>query len=104
MTLEIKGFIHVVMNQTTSTTTKGSFLKQVIVIRKPGFVDEFGDKKGKDQFFPVTLNDDACKKFSSLIAKDKKVVATCYLNGWEHNSGNGNQYGLTINLKELKTL
>lgn len=104
MNIEIKGFIHVVNNQTTTTTTKGSYLKQIIVIRKPGFTDEFGDKKGKDQFFPVTLADDACKKFSAQLVKDKKVIATCYLNGYEHNSGNGSQYGLTINLKDLKFL
>lgn len=102
MKIEIKGFIHYAFTPVTTTGKNGNYTKQQIIIRKPGFTDEFGDKKGKDNYFPVWLNDQQIKKHATDLQKGKKVEVTAFLNGFEYNGNDGIQYGLSINVHELK--
>ncbi len=78
-----------------------------LIFFKPGYVNEFGDKVGKDEFIPVTVfadKMDDLKAYTGL--KDKKCEVSGYLHGrsFEKKDGTGQGFALSLNLKEVKEI
>ena len=64
----------------------------------PARVNEFGEKTGKDQVYPITAFNDKAKLLSEIKSGDK-IEIVAYLNSreWVNQQG-GLEHGLTINL------
>lgn len=95
-----KGFIERVEDVSTSKNGK---LFRKILIRKPAFVDEFGEQRGKDQYFELYEFKNSEQDFEQYHTQDKAEV-TAYVNGYENVGNDGIFYTMMMRLKELKTL
>ncbi len=98
----IKGIVHKVRDPKKGRNNETFY--QEVVIRKPAMQDEFGDKRGNDDFYPVMFfTKDRSKCYTTAIIS-KKVEATCYLHGKEYASTEEKElsYYTQLNLKELK--
>jgi hypothetical protein len=77
---------------------------QTIVLNKPGWTDDFGDKKGRDDLYQ-------CKAWNKTIAelpvlkRGDKVSAMLNLQGRQSIGNNGSEYfNLELSIKKLKLL
>jgi len=105
MKIEIKGFMHKVLPVTTSTTKNGTYKKQDIIIRKPPFTDEFGETKGKDQFFKFSISENRITIINAgSTMEGKKCIVAGYLNGFEYNGNGATEYGLSLSLNSLNLI
>lgn len=101
MKVEIKGIVHHV----GQVQVFEKFKMQEIIIRKPAYVDEFGDKKGDDQFFPVTLFNTDIEKYDAFNKlAGKKVTAVCYLNGRSKIDMGATKYFLQLKPQSISTM
>lgn len=75
---------------------------QEIRITKPGFVDEYGEKKGKDKIFPVILYNNDISHHNLMPQRGKKVDVEAYLNSNEYRTEKGLAYNLSLKLKSIK--
>lgn len=77
---------------------------QALIITVPGFVDSFGDKKGKDEEWKIQLMNDTIIKHD-LLSKNligKKVVVDAYLNSNAFLYNGEQKYALNLNLAKLE--
>jgi hypothetical protein len=82
---------------------KDTRIQEVILFRK-GWTDEFGDQKGKDQYYKVAFFNNDIEKFSITQYANKKVEVNLFLNGFEYTTQTGMEYGLQLVLKAIKSL
>lgn len=96
MKLEFKGFLHKIED----AREVGDTTIQDVIIRKPAFTDEFGDKRGKDDYYQCTVFNDKTALLDTLKVGDR-VSVTAYLNGREFDKkdegGKGYSNNITIN-------
>lgn len=77
--LELKGKIAAVLP--TETVGTNNLKKQVVMFNVPGYVDGFGDKKGKDELWALSVLGDKIDELSlngSLC--DRNAVVKCFIN------------------------
>lgn len=78
---------------------------QKMIFRQPAYVDEFGEKRGDDDYFTVAQFG---KTQGELIQPEhytgKKLEVTCYLNGRSFTTNEGMRYANNINLYDIKIL
>lgn len=101
---ELKGYLQSV-GEAVNVGKESTLLKQEIVIMIPGYRDEFGEKKGKDEHWCISiLGEDKIKALN--LSKEmvrSKVVATVYINSREFtNQNNEVFYNLNVNLSALE--
>lgn len=84
-------------------TVKGNVPMLEILIMKPGFIDEFQEKKSKDQTYIINVFNE---KIDQVLEcnKDDKVKVTCFLNSVEFTTDRGLQYSLKLNLNKIEKL
>lgn len=76
---------------------------QGLIVTVPGFVDSFGEKKGKDEDWEIQLINDAITKHD-LLSKNlqgKKVVVEAYLNSNAFIHNGEQKYALNLNLASI---
>jgi hypothetical protein len=98
----IKGFVHKVREPRKGRNNETYY--QDVVIRKPARQDEFVEKRGNDDFYPVLVFSKDRSKMHTPNIIGKKVEAECYLHGKESASMEDKEltYYTQLNLKELK--
>lgn len=77
---------------------------QGLIVTVPGFVDSFGDKKGKDEEWEIQLINDAITKHD-LLSKNlqgKKVIVDAYLNSNSFIHNGEQKYALNLNLASIE--
>jgi hypothetical protein len=78
--IELKGFF--VKDQAFKEELFGETRVQKFVFLVPGYVDSFGDKKGKDEFWELSIMGDRIDEFKlpKTILESFKAKVTCYIN------------------------
>lgn len=78
---------------------------KTIVLKKPGFTDEFGEKIGKDDLFACKVWNDRIEQLPDLKRGDK-VKAVLNLSGREGLDRNTSEiyYSININIKQIDLL
>lgn len=99
--VEIKG---VVSHTSQPQQLKSGKFVQEIVVTKPAGTDEFGDRVGKDQHYPIKIFKDNREDFQRAEILKKKCKATCYLNGREFTTQEGLGWAIQLNLKTLEVI
>lgn len=99
--LEIKG---IVSHTAQPVQLKNSKFIQEIVITQPQGRDQFGEPVGKQQDYAIKVYKADLSDLYQSDIMNKKVEATCYLNGREFTTDKGIGYSLQLNLKDLKIL
>jgi len=76
-----------------------------IVLRKPGWRDEFGDQVGKDDFYEVQVWNQQISEMP-VLKKGDKVKAQLNLNGQEFLDNNNGEmyYTLRLNVRKMELL
>jgi len=82
MIIEIKALVEKINPAYTKSGNGKETLVQTIILKVPGYVDQFGDKKGDDEYFEATLFNDKIKKLNldPYELEGAKVKAKCFLN------------------------
>lgn len=79
--------------------------RQTMVLFEPGYVNEYGEKKGRDHMWGIDIFNE---KIDALALNnncvDKKATVEVYLGSseFQKKDGSGNIYIVSVNLKELK--
>lgn len=75
-------------------------IKQSVILKVPGYVDSFGDKKGNDEYWQIDMLNDAIDKFNIQERhKNAKVKADVYVNSnWWENKTTGKS-GCVVNVR-----
>lgn len=107
MKATIKGTLEQILS--TEKIEKSGDSKQYILLKEHGFVNEFGDKVGTDQFFKGSflVKKDGSSKIDTKELKTlvgKKIEAVGYFNGFEFtkNESGTKDYGISLNIHSIK--
>ena len=74
-------------------------------VMEPGYVDQFGDKKGKDSIYRIKIFNDAINKFPGNIKDGDRVEVSFYLNSKEYKRQDGTtDYNTYMNLASIKKI
>lgn len=75
-------------------------IKQSVIIKVPGWVDQFGEKKGRDEYWEADMLNDAIDKFNIRDhQKNAKVEVELYVNSsWYENKETG-KTGCIVNVR-----
>jgi hypothetical protein len=86
-------------------TKDNQFRFQTIVLKKPGYTDEFGEKIGKDDLLECKVWNDKIEQMPVLKAGDK-VKAVLNLNGRQGLDRNNSEiyYTLNLSIKNIELL
>ncbi len=86
-------------------TRNGGHKIQKIILRKPGWRDEFGDQVGKDDYYEVQVWNNQITEIP-VLKKGDKVKAMLNLNGKEILDNNNGElfYALNLNLRKIEVL
>jgi|GEM_PF-4124678 len=86
-------------------TQDNQFRFKTIVLKKPGFTDEFGDKIGKDDLFECKVWNDRIEQLP-VLKKGDKVKAMLNLSGREVLDRNTSEiyYTMNLNIKQIDLL
>ncbi|WP_353183542.1 hypothetical protein [Parapedobacter lycopersici] len=79
--------------------------RQSVILFVPGYVDQFGEKKGQDEEWQLDLYNDKIEKMSlNTNLHEKKVEATVYLNSkkFQRKDDGSDMWAISANLHELK--
>ncbi len=89
----------------TEQLPNGNHKFQRIILIKPGYTDEFGDKKGKDDLYEIKVWNNAIDELPELNPGDK-VKAVLGINGVEHVDRNSGQvmYFTQISARKIEKL
>jgi len=77
---------------------------QGLIVTVPGYVDGFGEKKGKDEDWEIQLINDTITKHD-LLSKNlqgKKVIVDAYLNSNAFIHNGEQKYALNLNLASIE--
>lgn len=96
MKIEIKGRLKIVG---APEVISDKFTVQNIVISRQT-VDEFGDPQGNENIYPMQVVNDDIDKLKISAMTGKKVHATGYINGREHDG----KYYTSIRLKSIAVI
>lgn len=78
--LELKGFVLTVRQP--ETVGEKNTPKQQVIFRVPGYTDQFGDKVGQDEEWPLDIiGDNVAKLNLSTDSEGKKAKVTIYISG-----------------------
>lgn len=105
MKIELKGFV----NQVGPIETVGAnnTKKQQVIFFVPGYTDQFGDKVGRDEFWPLDVMGEKIQKLNiTSNSVGQKAIATVYVSGnsFEKKDGTGMGYTINANLAEIKIM
>ncbi|MCX2473543.1 hypothetical protein OQZ33_04280 [Pedobacter sp. MC2016-05] len=103
--LTLKGFVKEV--GTIETVGDKATKKQTIIFFIPGYVDQFGDKKGRDEHWPLdVMGDNIAKLNITKDAVEQKAEVIVYVSGniFQKKDLAGNGYAINANLAEIKLL
>ena len=96
--IELKGYI-LKVNSPEIVGEKNT-AKQTIIFKVPGYVDEFGDKKGQDEEWPLDVMGDNVTKLSLTSShQGKRAKATVYVNGQKYIRKSDSTEGWIINAR-----
>lgn len=100
---EHKFLVEKVGQKEKTTDQKHTF--KTIVLRKPGFTNEFGEKVGKDDLFEAKAWNKTIDELP-VVAMGDKVAATLLLTGKEYLDKNQSDinYSLQLTLHKMKLL
>lgn len=88
----------------TENTQNGRHKFQRIILKKPGFKDEFGDQKSKDDLFECKVWNAAIADLPPLSTGDK-VKAMLAIQGVEHTDAKGQvMYYTQITIRKIEKL
>lgn len=88
-----------------ATLTQNGVSLRRIIVTKPAFTDEFGEKKGNDQDFEIAAFSEAQKKIPAEIAPGAKVSIKCYLNSKAYITSDTKEgYNLSLSLGTIEIL
>jgi nickel-dependent lactate racemase len=107
MKIQLKGFVHKVSEVVSKASSDRSTFnqEQSIIIMVPGYTDQFGDKKGKDEFWEFKLFNDKIDRFNIRPHfEGKKVVVDGFLNSRTYKKNGEDAYVLSLVLADIKTL
>lgn len=79
------------------------FMAEVLIV-KPGYTDEFGEKKGKDDYFTLKQFADNQSELDFNGYVGKKVEVKGYLSGREFTTSDGMGYANNLLLKEVSII
>lgn len=106
MKIELKGFVKEVLP--IQTVGANNTKKQTLVFFVPGYTDNFGEKIGRDEFWPLDVMGDKIDKLnlSDATHARQKAIATVYVSGnaFDKSDGTGKGYAINANLGEIKIL
>ena len=86
----------------TETTNNGKEFVRCLIV-KPGFVNEFGEKKGEDQTYEVTFFGEKAGQVT-FIEKESKVSLECLLSCKPHEYGGKLYYNPQILGQKIEKL
>ena len=81
--------------------------KQRIILFVPGYVDQFGDKKGRDEHWPLDVMGDNVEKLNiQKTAVKQKAEVTVYISGnvFDLKDFAGVGYAINATLAEIKLM
>lgn len=105
MKATLKGIIKEVGQ--VETIGQNAIKKQTIILFVPGYVDQFGDKKGRDEFWPLDIMGDRVSALNiQPSAVKQKAEVTLYITGnaFEKKDQSGTGYTINANLAEIKLM
>lgn len=86
------------------TTEKGNHKFQRIILKKPGWKDEFGEQKGNDDLFEVRVWNQKINELPQLQRGDK-IKATLYFQGNESVNDRGQKsYFVNVGIGKITVL
>lgn len=86
------------------TTKDGKYKYRNILLRKPAFVDAFGEKHGEDDLFECSVWNKKIDTLPALIEGDK-VEVSFFLQGREYvHTSRGLMYSLRLNIHEIELI
>jgi hypothetical protein len=105
----MKAILKGVIKEVGAIETVGEKLtkKQRIILFVPGYVDQFGEKKGRDEHWPLdVMGDNVAKLNLQNTAVKQKVECTVYISGnvFDKVDLSGVGYAINANLVEVKML
>lgn len=107
MKIQIKGFVKSVgpvISKTAADRSKFHY-EQSILILIPGYVDQFGDKKGEDEIWEFKIFNDAIDKHNlHATIEGRKAVVDGYLNSRAFKKNGVEAYALNLRLADIKLL
>ena len=93
-----------IVHKVTEGQTKTGVAYRKIILKIPGYVDEFGEKKAKDQFYEAVVFHPAIEKVPITVPGDH-VLVTAYLNGYQNLTPNSEiYYSTTLSINDLQIL
>lgn len=99
-TVTLKGTIQSV---TENEKKSEKFFVQKFTLNVSGYVDEYGEKTGKDQIFPIdNINEKAINAKDLASAVGAKATVECYLNANEFEKEGKKQIALNLKLKSIQ--
>ena len=107
MKIQLKGFVHKVSEVVSKASADRSNFnqEQSIIILVPGYTDQFGDKKGKDEHWEFKLFNDKIDRFNIRPhLEGKKVAVEGFLNSRSYKKNGEEAYALSLILADFKTL
>lgn len=101
----LKGFIKEVgkIEEVGANNTK----KQTLILFIPGYVDQFGDKVGRDEHWPIDVMGEKTSTLNiTADAIEQKAELTVYISGnaFQKRDLAGTGYAINANLFEIKLL
>ncbi|MGJ1296525.1 hypothetical protein ACR777_20100 [Sphingobacterium spiritivorum] len=78
--------------------------RQSFILFIPGFVDDFGEKRGSDEEWQIDIFNDNIEKYGlNTNTIDKKVEVDVYISGRSYEKKEGGKgYAVNVNLKSIK--
>lgn len=106
MIIELKGFVEEVTPVVRKESAGKTTLVQALIVKVPGYTDQFGDKKGEDKLWQFTLFNEAIKKnaLAENVFAGQKVRVEGYLDSKTYNSGGETKFALNLNLRFVEIL
>lgn len=99
MIVKIRGLLTRVDSPINFKNGQGQF--QQVYITKPPYRDEYGEVRGKEKTYPVTLFNNEITTLKLKEKVGKKVDVDAYLNTIEYQTEKGLEYQLSLKLKSI---
>ncbi len=96
--IELKGYV-LAVNKPDEVGEKKT-MKQTVIFKVPGYVDQFGDKVGQDEEWPLDIiGENVVKLGLTTAAQGKKAKCVVYVGGQKYMRKADNAEGWVINAR-----
>ncbi|MDB4919827.1 hypothetical protein [Mucilaginibacter sp.] len=99
--LELKGIVTDVFP--VETVGQNQTRKQSLILTVPGYVDEYGDKKGEDELWRLDAIGDKIDALNMPAANGKKAKISVFINSKKISKADGSpMYIINVNINKIE--